>query len=63
MRAIMYEDLGPKGIKISRPQLWRWIRAKQFPAPFKIGKANAWLESEIDQYLIDAAARRDAQNG
>jgi predicted DNA-binding transcriptional regulator AlpA len=59
MRALTYEDLPSKGIRISRPQLWRWIKAGAFPAPFKLGGRNAWLEDEIDRHLIDQAAKRD----
>ena len=61
MKALSYDDLPSKGIKVSRPQLWRWIKAGQFPKPFKIGASNAWLESEIDRFLIDQAAKRDPE--
>jgi predicted DNA-binding transcriptional regulator AlpA len=59
VKALSYNDLESKGIRVSKPQLWRWIRAGAFPPPFKIGGRNCWLESEIDGYLIDQAAKRD----
>jgi predicted DNA-binding transcriptional regulator AlpA len=59
MKALNYDDLRTKGIHVSKPQLWRWIKAGAFPAPFKIGSRNAWLEAEIDRYLSDQAAKRD----
>ena len=59
MKALNYGDLASKGIRVSKPQLWRWIKAGAFPAPFKIGNSNAWLESEIDRFLIDQARKRD----
>jgi predicted DNA-binding transcriptional regulator AlpA len=59
MKALSFEDLPTKGIRISRPHLWRWIKAGHFPRPFKLGNRNAWLESEIDRFLIDRAAKRD----
>ncbi len=59
MKALTYEDLPAKGIRVSKPQLWRWIKAGAFPVPFKIGHTNAWLESEIDRYLTDQVAKRD----
>jgi predicted DNA-binding transcriptional regulator AlpA len=58
-RALSYDDLALKGVRVSKPQLWRWIRAGQFPRPFKIGNSNAWLEEEINQFLIAQAAKRD----
>jgi prophage regulatory protein len=39
--------------------LRQMIGRGQFPAPFKIGqRAIAWLESDVDAWIADRAARR-----
>lgn len=62
----------PKGVKairqpdvlemtcLSRTTLWRRVKAGDFPAPFKLGagRAVAWLESDVSQWLIDQADHR-----
>jgi len=63
VRALSFEDLPAKGIRISRIQLWRWIKSGGFPPPFKLGNRNAWLESEIDRFLTDLATRRAREGG
>lgn len=64
MKVIGSEGLREKGITLSRCQIWRLVRAKKFPAPIKISAGrNGWVESEIDTYLRDRIAERDAQFG
>jgi prophage regulatory protein len=62
MRVIEYSDLKSlKGVSYSTTQLWRLIKAGQFPRPIKIGGGrNAWLEEEVDAYLKARVAARDA---
>jgi prophage regulatory protein len=56
------EDLRKRGIKFTRQHLHRLVRNEKFPAPVKVGEnTNAWLESEIDQYVKDRIKLRDAQ--
>jgi prophage regulatory protein len=53
--------LKEKGIRFSRQHIHRLIKANKFPRPAKIGtNTNAWPEQEIDQYLRDCIAKRDA---
>ena len=53
-RLLDYADLQDRGIKYSRCQLWRLSRADKFPKPIKIStNRNAWLESDIDQWVAD----------
>jgi predicted DNA-binding transcriptional regulator AlpA len=62
MKLLAYEDLQPvKGIRFSKVQLWRNVRANLFPAPIKVGQRNYWPENEIDSYLAEAIAQRDAE--
>lgn len=35
----------------NRQTLWRYWTAGKFPKPVKIESANAWLESEVDQWI------------
>ena len=60
MKLLDYEDLAAKGIKFSDTHIWRLVRTGDFPRPVKIGKRNHWVEDEIDQYLADKIAQRDA---
>ena len=52
-----------KGLPHSRRQLERLGKEKAFPMPLKLGPAPnariAWLESEIDDRIAAAEARRD----
>lgn len=62
MKLINYEGLKAKGIHYSRTQLWRLIKAKKFPAPVKVGPGrNAWVDTEIDAYIEEKIAERDAE--
>ena len=63
-RLLSYDDLRNRGIKYSRTQLWRLIRAGRFPRPVKVaGCANSWLDTEIDALIERAIAERDATHG
>ena len=60
VRLLGWEDLRAKGIKDSKPTLYRKIKARQFPAPCYPGKSPAWPEHEIDAYIRALIAKRDA---
>ena len=48
---------------LSRTQLYDKVHQGKFPKPVKIGaKAVAWVEAEVDQWLADRIAARDAKN-
>ncbi len=49
------------GINYCRSHLWRKVKQKEFPKPIKLGgKRNAWLKSDIDDWLKSKVAERDA---
>jgi prophage regulatory protein len=61
MRLLDLEGLREKGIPFTRQHISRLVRGKRFPAPVKVGdNTNAWPEPEIDQYIKDRIAQRDA---
>ena len=54
------DGLNVKGIDFSKTQLWRLTKAGKFPRPISIGfKRRAWVEAEIDAWIIDRIGERD----
>jgi prophage regulatory protein len=60
MRLLLYEDLEPKGIKLTKVSIWRLVKKGKFPRPVKLGQKNAWPEPEIDAFFEQLIAERDA---
>jgi prophage regulatory protein len=65
MRVLFFRDLkAKKGIAFSRQHIMRLVKDERFPRPAKLGDTkqafNAWLESEIDEWLEARAKARDA---
>lgn len=59
---LSFPDLRERGIRYTRQHLYRLIKANKFPRPIRLGENRlAWIESEIDQYLKQRIAERDAQ--
>jgi prophage regulatory protein len=58
---LTYADLRARGIRLSKTQLWRLVRAGKFPPPVQItaGGRNCWLEDEIDAHLESRIAARE----
>ena len=55
------EGLRERGIKFTRQHLHRLVRNEKFPKPVRVGENTlAWVATEIDQYLEDRIAIRDA---
>ena len=68
MKLLSYDELKPeKGITYSKTQLWRLEKEARFPRRVSLtGNPNgrsAWLESEIDEWIKDRIAQRDAKAG
>jgi prophage regulatory protein len=54
-----YADLRARGIKYSKPHLWRLWTTGQFPRPIKLSPArNAWTEQDIDSWVESRVAER-----
>jgi predicted DNA-binding transcriptional regulator AlpA len=65
MKFLSAVDLSERGIKFSRQHRDRLIKAGKFPKPVKPGGnpngANAWIDTEIDEYQKRCIAERDAK--
>jgi prophage regulatory protein len=61
MKLLDYDGLAERGIKFSDTHIWRLIHAGDFPKPVKIGNRNHWSEEEINQYISDKLAERNAE--
>ena len=52
MRLLDYAALLERGIRYSKPHLWRLWNAGRFPRPVKLSPSrNAWLESDVDAWI------------
>jgi prophage regulatory protein len=62
MRLITFSELRPlKGIGYSRDHLRRKTRAGEFPQPIALSERRiGWVEAEVDTWLEERAARREA---
>jgi prophage regulatory protein len=62
-RLIPYEALKAKCIAYSKPHLWRLEKANKFPKRVPIGGSRyGYVESEIDAYIEQKIAERDARS-
>jgi prophage regulatory protein len=60
---IPYEALKAKCITYSKPHLWRLEKANKFPKRVPIGAGRyGYVEEEIDAYLLQKIAERDARS-
>ncbi|KRB61371.1 hypothetical protein ASE04_21105 [Rhizobium sp. Root708] len=60
MRLLSPQDLVAKGISFERSQLFALIKIGKFPKPVKMGlRRNAWLESDVDDWIKQLVAERD----
>jgi len=48
-------------VGLTKAPIYAGIKAGKFPAPVSIGeRAVAWVESEVDGWIADSIAERDA---
>lgn len=60
MKLVAYPALSEKGITFSRMHIYRLMKSGNFPKSVPVGTNRiAWLESEIDQWIMDRVAQRD----
>jgi prophage regulatory protein len=63
MRILSYDELrAQKGIPYSKVHLWRLERHGKFPKRVQLGQSrHGWLESEIDDWLLERMAARSVK--
>jgi prophage regulatory protein len=58
---LSYERLRERGVEYSRTHVRRLEKRHEFPQHVQIGPNRiGWIQSEIDQFLAQRVARRDA---
>jgi predicted DNA-binding transcriptional regulator AlpA len=60
VKLLSWDDLQARGIKDSKPTIYRKIKSGRFPKPVYPGKSPAWPEHEIDAHILALIAQRDA---
>ena len=64
MRVIALRELkAEKGIPLHWQSINRLVREGRFPKPIHVGNKVAFIEEEIDAYLVEQMAKRDAKGG
>jgi prophage regulatory protein len=62
MKLFDYTALQERGIRYSKPHLWRLWTAGKFPKPIKLSASrNVWSEAEIDSWIEATIVRRDSK--
>jgi prophage regulatory protein len=62
MLFLSFDDLRPKGITWTRMHLDRLEREGRFPKRIHLSRRSvAWVEDEVDAFLADKLAERDAK--
>lgn len=63
MKVLSFKELKPaKGVPYSRVHVGRLERVGMFPRQIRLGgNAVAWIEDEVDRWLEERAAARDAE--
>jgi excisionase family DNA binding protein len=46
--------------RLGRSTIYRFISAGSFPEKIKFGRASRWLRTDVDKWIADQTARRDA---
>jgi prophage regulatory protein len=50
-------------VGMRRTSIYALIKAGKFPSPVKIGKASAWVDDEITQWIEELKIERTAAKG
>jgi prophage regulatory protein len=63
VRLLSYDELrSQKGIPYSKVHLWRLEREGKFPRRVRLGESrHGWLESEIDDWVLERMAARNVE--
>lgn len=55
MRLLRLPDVLAR-VPVDQATIYRWIKAGEFPAPVKLGKASAWCDEEVDAFVAKPVA-------
>ena len=59
IKLLDYAALQERGIRYSKPHLWRLWTAGKFPKPFKLSASrNVWLECDVNAWVKGRLAER-----
>lgn len=59
---IALSELRERGIRYSKAQIWRKVKDGSFPKPVRLGANRvAFIQAEIQQWIKDRIAERDAK--
>ncbi len=63
MKLLSYDELRPhKGIPYSKVHIWRLEREGKFPKRVPLGASrHGWIETEIDDWIIERMALRHGE--
>ncbi|MDJ0993024.1 MAG: AlpA family phage regulatory protein [Dinoroseobacter sp.] len=39
---------------------WKWVQEGKFPRPIKLGNLSRWPASDVENFIAEATAARDA---
>lgn len=63
LRALRLQEV-ERRTGLTRPTIYRRAKDGTFPKPIRLGgNSSGWIESEIEAWLADRVAQRDAQAG
>ncbi len=63
MKLLSYDELRPaKGIPYSKVHIWRLEKEGRFPKRVPLGASrHGWIETEIDDWITERMASRNAE--
>ncbi|WP_343661114.1 AlpA family transcriptional regulator [Ralstonia sp.] len=48
-----------KMVGLGKTAIYDRIKDHRFPAPIKLGRASAWVESEVQEWIAERVRQRD----
>jgi predicted DNA-binding transcriptional regulator AlpA len=61
VRLLDRAGLKAKGINWNASTLWRKTVSGEFPKAVLVGNRNMWIEKEVDNFIENLIAKRDAE--
>jgi prophage regulatory protein len=48
-------------VSLKKTAVYKMMAEDEFPRPVKVGSASLWVDEEVDDWICDMAACRDAK--